>query len=153
MKKISIQSANFEKILSQDLIKGFEEIKEQVIATMCIIGEMVVRKAREVGSYNDITGNLRSSIGYVVLDDGQEVGMFTPEQVLATATEGAGKARELLDSLRSRYPSGIVLIICAGMEYGQYVEAIHHRDVLTSGELEMERLSDKLITAIFSNAE
>lgn len=147
-KKINIQSTNFHKIIRNDVEGSILEYKSQVINTMMYIGEKVVETARNMGSYNDITGNLRSSIGYTILEDGKPIKLFSLK-IVKNGDEGARKAEELLNSMKYKYPSGIVLIICAGMEYGYHVEVVHHRDVLTSAELEMVRLSDKLIKSIF----
>ena len=50
-----------------------KDIVELLIKQLSYIGEECIRIARESGSYNDITGNLRSSIGYVILYDGKPV--------------------------------------------------------------------------------
>lgn len=134
------------------------------------IGEQAVKIAREKGSYGDVTGNLRSSIGYVVLLNGVAIKTSLADQTIVESgyrmvkrkrkdgteymaklriggdgSEGVKQARMMLDKLRADYPRGLVLIVCAAMEYAVYVEAVHHKDVLTSAELEAERLVDKLI--------
>ena len=59
--------------LREGLKMKMNAIVDHLIKQLSYIGEECVRVARQNGSYNDITGNLRSSIGYVVLYDGKPV--------------------------------------------------------------------------------
>ena len=52
-----------------------EAIKKALVYNLCAIGEQVLNAARLSNSYKDQTGNLRSSIGYVVAVDGEIVQM------------------------------------------------------------------------------
>lgn len=125
-----------------------QDIVARIIESLTYIGEECVRIARESGSYNDITGNLRSSIGYVVLHDGQPVVNGASKQYKGkkgNGEAGPAAAESLLQKLQSEYPSGIVLIVCAGMNYAAYVEHVHHKDVLTTAELKAESLLKSLL--------
>lgn len=112
-----------------------ENIIQKVINAFLELGERCVAQARDKGSYQDRTGNLRNSIGYVVLRDGVKVGGSNPIR-----QEG----KKFLEELSWKYRNGIVLIIVAGMNYATYVEARNY-DVLTSAELLAERLVPKLL--------
>lgn len=46
-------------------------LKEAIIYNLCVIGEKVRNEAIDSGSYKDRTKNLRSSVGYIVVVDGQ----------------------------------------------------------------------------------
>lgn len=59
--------------LRASLDNQVKNIQKIVINALAYIGETAVKTAREQGKYNDITGNLRSSIGYVILKDGKPV--------------------------------------------------------------------------------
>ena len=50
-----------------------------------------------------------------------------------------------LDKLAAEFPYGVVLIVCAGMNYAAYVEAIHHKDVLSSAQMRAEQLIQELL--------
>lgn len=133
--------------LAQLLNRTPDEIKREAVRRLQIIGEACVKEAREKGSYRDRTGNLRSSIGYVILSDGSPVVNGSAEQVpgpQGNGSEGPAAAKELLSKLSARYKSGVQLIICAGMSYAVYVEAKYHKDVLTSAELRMDSLAARL---------
>lgn len=125
------------------------ELKQHLIMRMCAIGEESVKIAREAGSYQDRTGNLRSSIGYVVLDDGKPV-KYGQQKVYkgkkGSGEKGVQQGKALLEQLQTKYPWGIVLIVCAGMNYAVYVEALYHKDVLTSAELKLESLARQLVS-------
>ena len=133
-------------------IEAFKgRIIDSLIQRLSYIGEECVRIARQNGSYNDITGNLRSSIGYVVLYDGKPVVYGASKQYSGSqgnGEKGAAAAEALLNKVQAKYPWGVVLIVCAGMKYAAYVENIHHKDVLTSAELKAESLAKKLLNGL-----
>ncbi|MCL4482180.1 MAG: hypothetical protein M1445_06120 [Bacteroidetes bacterium] len=125
-----------------------EQIERRVkalIFRLNYIGVACVNKARNDGTYEDQTGNLRSSIGYVIVRDGVIVDAsdFYAGKDGAT-TFGAASGEAYIKRLAAGYPHGIVLIIVAGMNYASYVEALNY-DVLTSAELLAEQLVPKLL--------
>lgn len=125
-----------------------QSVIDLIIDNLEYIGEQSVKIAREKGSYGDITGNLRSSIGYVVLYNGIVQRQGQPKQYQGSkgdGSAGAPAAAALLEKLKGQYPRGAVLIVCAGMEYAVYVEAVHHKDVLTSAQLTAENLANNLL--------
>lgn len=135
--------------LKSGLDMKMKEIADRLIFRLSAIGEECIKIARESGSYQDQTGNLRSSIGYVILYDGKPVQYGASKQYSGTKGNGeAGPpaAEELLNSLQAKFPWGIVLIVCAGMKYAAFVEGVHHKDVLTSAEHVMEALSKERLS-------
>jgi hypothetical protein len=130
-------------------IEAFKgRIINSLIQRLAYIGEECVRVARQRGNYNDITGNLRSSIGYTILLNGDEVirgSSADYRKVTKSDKNGVDEGKKLLDKIKADYPQGLALIVCAGMNYAAYVENIHHRDVLTSAELVAESLAEKLL--------
>jgi hypothetical protein len=114
------------------------ERKEQAIIThLRYVGERCINEARDAGSYRDQTGNLRSSIGYVVVKDGNIVQMSSFNKV-KNGEQGASEGGEFAKQLIGQFPKGICLIVVAGMKYAKYVSA--RRNVLDSSELLAERL-------------
>lgn len=67
--------------------------------------------------FYDITANLRSSIGFVILDSKKTI-----EQSFEGEQEGVNKGLEQALTVANSY-NGLVLVISAGMEYAVYVEA------------------------------
>ena len=95
------------------------------------IGETFVVNARNTNTYMDQTGNLRSSIGYVVYHNGQLLSDDFP----GDKPEGVAKARELATDVAADHPTGFVLVCVAGMDYAASVEAKGY-DVITNSTLE-----------------
>lgn len=83
--------------------------------------------------YKDQSGNLTSSIGFVLLDNGQILREYGFEPALPTATEGADAGRNYATQLAAEYPRGLGVIIVAGMNYAAYVEA-RNLGGMTAGE-------------------
>ena len=126
--------------------KAAENARNVIIDTLCEVGRRCVREARDNGSYMAQTGNLRSSIGYVVVVDGQIVRKNVVDLV-KNGTEGTKEAEAFLERLASEHSSGICLIVVAGMNYASYVEGRGY-NVLTSAELLAERLVPQLLEQI-----
>lgn len=116
-----------------------EAIKKAIVYNLCAVGEQVLNAARLTNSYKDQTGNLRSSIGYIVAVDGEIVQMSSFDTV-KEGREGSRGGKEYAMQLVRDFPHGIVLIVVAGMNYASYVSAKGY-DVLDSSEL----LADKLV--------
>lgn len=116
--------------------------EKAIIQTLNFVGVTCVNEARQNGDYMDQTGNLRSSIGYVVLKDGVVVNKSKFEQV-KSGKEGKRDGASFLTELISENLKGIVLIVVAGMNYAAYVET--NRNVLMSSELLAERLVPQML--------
>jgi len=103
-----------------------------IIRNLSYLGELCVNQARSSDEYKDQTGNLRSSIGYVILKDGAVLkkGGF---EVVKEGTSGSVGGYEFAKSLISGKRIGYVLIVVAGMKYAEHVEAMG-KDVITSAE-------------------
>lgn len=133
-----------------------KDLVSLLVKQLSYIGEECIKIARENGSYNDITGNLRSSIGYMVLVDGKPTIYGESKQYKGKSGDGSAgppAAEALLKKLQAKFPWGVVLIVCAGMNYAAYVEAIHHKDVLTSAELKAEQLAKQLLKGLIEDTK
>ena len=95
-----------------------EDVDVQLIQLFAYVGEEFVNQARNTRTYKDQTGNLRSSIGYVVALDGE-----VKIDNLEGTGEGKARAKELVKEVLSDSSTGIVLIGVAGMQYASYVES------------------------------
>lgn len=114
-----------------------------IIRNFLYVGERVLNAARSTNSYKDRTGNLRSSVGYVLVVDGQVYEMSSFDQIMDGKT-GKQTGTDYARSLARKYRKGIVLIVCAGMNYAAYVSA-KGRDVLDSAELLADRLVPQML--------
>jgi len=139
-------SNDIERILHEKI----EKYHQKVIRILRIVGEKCINEAREYGSYQDQTGNLRSSIGYIVLKDGKpiEKGGFAPtERGTKKGKDGQKEGEVFINKVISQYPKGFVLVVVAGMKYASYVEARNY-NVLSSAELLAEKEVPKLLKAL-----
>lgn len=116
-------------------------LRKALIASLIRIGENAITEARKNGLYIDRTGNLRSSIGYAVVDNGTVIMRSTFDTVLGKIEvkgqrQSGGTGREEgMKYLESciHATGGIQLIMVAGMPYAQYVED-KNKNVLDSAE-------------------
>jgi hypothetical protein len=122
---------------------SLEKARQVIINIFAYVGESCVTEARDNGSYIDQTGNLRSSIGYAVVVDGQIVRSKVSEQV-KDGVAGKGEATAFLSRLASEHKTGICLIVVAGMNYAVYVEG-RGKNVLTSAKLLADRLVPQML--------
>lgn len=126
--------ADIQKMMADRMLR----IDAAIVLRLRRVGETFVKNARENGQYNDITGNLRNSIGYVVLRDG--VQLYQDFRRAAKVGKGSGKkdgvnaARDLAFEIAQNFPRGYVLIVVAGMEYAAAVES-RGKDVLTASSI------------------
>lgn len=121
-----------------ELLSAIPQIlAEEVIRSFSYLGEQCVKKIRDRSgeeSWYDHTGNLRSSIGYAVIEDGKKIIESAFKQTL-NGNEGRDKGRKLIDELASEYAHTYALVVVAGMEYAEYVEAMKNKDVLAGTEI------------------
>lgn len=135
----------------QEYIKSLVERTDKVvIRNLQRLGEEAVIYARNrtgAESWYDQTGNLRSSIGYVIARDGGVVRRGGFSQILE-GTEGPKEGKDFAAELAKDYPGKYVLIVVAGMNYASYVEEMENKDVLASSSLFVERELPKMIKRI-----
>ena len=124
------------------LDEQIEMIEQLIIYNLSYVGEQCLTEARSTNSYKDQTGNLRSSIGYIIVKDGRVIRQ-SDFAVVRTGSQGKSEGEQFARSLASKFPEGIVLIVVAGMNYASYVSAKGY-NVLDSAE----QLADRLVPSI-----
>ena len=100
-------------------------IEQRIIWTLAMVGEKFVNDARSTRTYKDQTGNLRSSIGYIIARDGNII-----QENIEGKAEGRSQAKKIADEVLRENKKGFVLIVVAGMEYAAAVESKGY-DVIT----------------------
>lgn len=153
-KGVLVSKTNTKKIYAK-LQMQRKKLIEFLVMQLSRIGEACIEKARNCGDYNDITGNLRSSISYIVMNDGEIVIHGQSKQYSGKSGDGAQGVAEgeaLLQRLKAKFPWGVVLIVCAGMEYAAFVENVRGKHVLIDAEIEAERLFKELLGKIVKEA-
>ena len=140
---------------------GRKAAREELIKRLCYIGEECVNTARSLPSpsaadfpnpknipphqpnYIDWSANLKSSIGYVVVVDGEIVRTSSFEPV-KNGEEGAKQGLQFAIESAEQYKEGITLILVAGMHYAAYVQSKGY-DVLNSAVIKAEEMIPKLL--------
>lgn len=119
------------------LMRESERVERLTIRALSKLGEQCVTKIRDRAgdkSWYDQTGNLRSSVGYVIAHNKNIIQYSTFNQV-NQGSEGVKTGKDLAKELAKRYSNNYVLIVVAGMNYAEFVEAMDNKDVLASTEL------------------
>lgn len=119
------------------LMREAERVERLTIRALSKLGEQCVTKIRDRAgdkSWYDQTGNLRSSVGYVIAHNKNIIQYSTFNQV-NQGSEGVKTGKDLAEELAKRYSNNYVLIVVAGMNYAEFVEAMDNKDVLASTEL------------------
>lgn len=132
--------------VENQIADAIDEQKKVLTNTFIYVGKKCVNKARSLDTYKDQTGNLRSSIGYIVLNDGVEISS-SGFSTVKKGSEGKMLGKEFIKELAKQNSEGLVLIVVAGMNYASYVEAMG-LDVLTSAELLAEKLIPEMLTKL-----
>jgi hypothetical protein len=137
------------------LQKGSQKIVDSFLNDLKNLGERAVTDIRERSQeegFRDSTGNLRSSIGFVVVKDGVIVASGGFERVdgpnrSSTSVDGSQEGRSFANTLAGNYTKGYALIVVAGMDYAAYMQEVEDKDILASGEIFLEKEVKKLVAA------
>ena len=130
-------------------VQMLERIEQAITSRLQYIGETFVNNARNKnrsdGGFGDVTGNLRSSIGYIVLKDGKRVSENLKQT--AKGSEGVATAKKIFNELKVKFNKGFVLIVIAGMDYAAALES-KNKDVITGSSLIAEQDLREAITSL-----
>lgn len=136
-----------------DLDRWMETFQENaeaaIVEQLQAAGEVFVKLARESGSYQNQTGNLRSSIGYVIAYNGKA--LKDNFQTISGAQSGTAEARQLATKVAGQV-KGFILVGVAGMTYAAAVEAKGF-EVISSSSLQADGWLKQSIQTIFKHAK
>jgi hypothetical protein len=119
------------------LMREAERVERLTIRALSKLGEQCVTKIRDRAgdkSWYDQSGNLRSSVGYVIAHN-KNIIQYSAFNQVKQGSEGVKTGKDLAEKLAKRYSNNYVLIVVAGMNYAEFVEAMDNKDVLASTEL------------------
>lgn len=105
--------------------------------------------AKESAGYKDITSNLKSSIGGMLLKNGIPVAY----KGFVGSPTGSSKGKDFINSLISNYTQGYTILLVAGMEYASPLENYHGYNVLKQTELKMQRELPKVLDRLKSQID
>jgi len=116
-----------------------DRIDKAIIARLQYIGERFVNNARKKHTYLDQTGNLTSSIAYIVQKNGIRIkDNYQKSEKGSDGGKGLSQAKALIEELKVKFPKGYVLICVAGMNYAAAVES-KGKDVITASSIEAKK--------------
>lgn len=148
------------KFTKADIRKQMEaqmkNIEAAILSRLEYVGWEFVKMAREKtakeGGFNDVTGNLRSSIWFSVFNHGNiHSENFESAERGSDKVTGINEAKKQARELASKYSQGYALVVGTGMDYAAAVES-KGKDVITGSSLQaesnlkraMSRLKDKV---------
>ena len=146
-------TANLKGSLDETFKAFLAEVERQIIESLCRIGEEAVKLAKLIPperGFHDQTGNLRSSIGYVVVKDGKPVNISFG--AVKGGHTGVNEGQRLAIQIGSKQTEGYALVVVAGMNYAVYVES-KGRDVLTSAEKYAEKQIAQELADLVTNVQ
>lgn len=113
--------------LEQKIMRLQAEIVERLTA----VGDAFKKFSSGNKGYQNYTGNLESSIGYVILKDGRIIVQnFEAASSGTDRQSGVRKAEAMAQELKADYPSGYILLGFAAEGYALLVES-QGKDVVT----------------------
>ena len=124
-----------------------ERIHRLTIRALSYLGEKCVTLARDRApelSWIDRTGNLRSSIGYIITYQGNII-KYSDFRQVKQGSEGTKTGKDFATEMAKQFSNEYVLVVVAGMNYAEYVEAMDNKDVLASPELFANRECPKMV--------
>lgn len=128
------------KFNAKDIAKWSAEVKARVInailSRLQFVGESFIVDARNTNTYMDQTGNLRSSIGYLISYNGNILSQNfeATDRGKESGEKGVQEAQRLAKDIADDYPEGFVLVCVAGMDYAATVESRGY-DVITNSSI------------------
>ena len=138
--------------MEEYVLQQTQRAAKAVLETFIQVGLQFVREARlktaADGGFNDITGNLRSSIGFIIMNDGKQVELDFQEGGAGTdQITGVAIGIDFAEQVAKNYPKGLALICVAGMDYAAAVES-KGKDVITGSTLELEARLRTLLSGL-----
>lgn len=136
--------------IQKEFDKAQKRVENAMISALKRLGEKCIQVARDSGDYTDQTGNLRSSIGYIIVINGTIIERNFEVANKDEDGKGIATGSNVADDLAKKYSQGFVLIVVAGMSYAAAVES-KSKDVLTSAEKYAEKELSKLLQRLKTN--
>lgn len=124
------------KEISDFLQDQFKRREQVIINGLAYVGEQCVNHARDLDTYKDQTGNLRSSTGWTIIKDRKALRTSSFPQV-KNGAKGVKEGKDFAKSFSNL--KGLNLVVVAGMDYAFHVESKYHLDVLKSSEMIAQR--------------
>ena len=146
-----------------------DDVKERTDAFLDVVHDLQIEALQQLGeecikyarddhpaNWQDQTGNLRSSIGYMVFENGVAIHQSAFDQIPPKKPKkgdyvykGGATGKELCESI-GKGTKGLTLVVVAGMNYALAVESKGY-NVLTGAEHFAERELPRMIAQLMSD--
>lgn len=139
--------------VEQTVLQYVASVEERIINLLEYAGEKAIAYAKTLDTYKDQTGNLRSSIGYVIYKNGQLALRSAFEQVPAKNNKnnvelnGGEVGLALAQKVAQQETAPFVLVVVAGMNYAAAVERRGY-DVIEGASIEASEVAKRLVQGL-----
>ena len=145
---------NNSNYIKEFILQSKKNVHNQIVYFLNSVGLHCLAYARDNGLYTDRTGNLRSSVGYIIYHKGNvlEINGFDAneneaEPNIKDGVTGAASGKDLALSLGDELKHDYTLVFVAGMFYAEYVEKKGY-DVLIGTQIEAEVFAQQLFNKL-----
>lgn len=119
--------ANFNSDQIRERIERYmRAVEKATLEGLQYLGESLASYAKQNITFTPRSGNLQSSIGYVIVKSGEPITMAG----FGGSPEGVQEGIKFAEQVARETPNGFALIIVAGMNYAAYVEAKGYNVIL-----------------------
>ena len=108
--------------ISNTIVASTNNLNRAIIHSMEVAGQQGTNEARAHGEYTDQTGNLRSSTGYVISDEGA-IESSSSFDAVKNGSDGATQGKNLAKSIAGSIKGKKAIVLVAGMDYAPYLQA------------------------------
>ena len=108
--------------ISNTIVASTRNLDRAIIHSMEVAGQQGTNEARAHGEYTDQTGNLRSSTGYVISDEGA-IESSSSFDAVKNGSDGATQGKNLAKSIAGSIKGKKAIVLVAGMDYAPYLQA------------------------------
>ena len=139
--------------VEQTVLQYVASVENNVLNVLKYAGEKAIAYAKTLDTYKDQTGNLRSSIGYVIYKNGQLALRSAFEQVPAKNNKnnvelnGGEVGLALAQKVAQQETAPFVLVFVAGMNYAAAVERRGY-DVIEGASIEASEVAKRLVQGL-----
>ena len=112
---MGIKLVTSESAIHDAILKEMDRVNRLTLRALSYLGEKCVIEARDRSpeeSWIDRTGNLRSSIGYVIASEGKII-KYSDFTVVKNGSEGPETGKTLAEEIARKYRSGYALVVVA----------------------------------------
>lgn len=145
---------NNNNYVKEFILQSKKNVHDMIVYFLNSVGLHCLAYARDNGLYTDRTGNLRSSVGYIIYYKGDvlEINGFDAneneaEPSLKDGVTGSTSGKDLALSLGDELKHDYTLVFVAGMFYAEYVEKKGY-DVLIGTQIEAEVFAQQLFNKL-----